>query len=217
MDGAPHREEASDRPGPGSRLAQELLAAGIRDDRVLGAVVAVPRNLFVPPHLRHTAWLNAPLPIGEGQTISAPLVVARMCELLDLSESEHVLDVGTGSGYHAALLSRLARHVWSIESRPELSRQADANLRSAGIENVSLLIGDGSQGHPEAAPYDGINVAAAAPGSLPAALEEQLAPGGRLVAPVDGEEQRLVVARRADGELELETLDAVRFVPLDPP
>ncbi len=145
---------------------------------------------------------DAPLPIGEGQTISAPLVVARMCELLELSGGEHALDVGTGSGYHAALMSRLVRHIWSIENRPELSRQADANLRSAGIENVTLVVGDGSQGYPEAAPYDAINVAAAASGSLPAALEEQLASGGRLLAPVDGTDQRLVLARRTEEGIE---------------
>lgn len=198
-------------------LAEDLAAAGVRDDRVLTAVAEVPRDLFVPRRLRRAAWQNAPLPIGEGQTISQPLVVARMCELLELSGDEHVLDVGTGSGYHAALLSRLARHVWSIESRPELSRQADANLCAAGMENVTLVVGDGAQGHPEAAPYDAINVAAAAPGSPPAPLEEQLAPGGRLLAPVDGGEQQLVLARRTEDGIERRALDAVRFVPLGSP
>ena len=199
------------------RLTRDLVAAGLRDDRVLAAVAQVPRDLFVPQEFRHAAWQNVPLPIGEGQTISAPLVVARMCELLELSGSEHALDVGTGSGYHAALISRLARHVWSIESRPELSRQADANLRSAGIENVTLVVGDGSRGHPEAAPYDAINVAAAASGSLPAALEEQLASGGRLLAPVDGADERLVLARCTAEGIERQDLDPVRFVPLSTP
>ena len=184
---------------------------------MLAAVAEVPRDLFVPPELQHAAWANTPLPIGEGQTISAPLVVARMCELLELSSGERVLDVGTGSGYHAALMSRLVRHVWSIEHRPELSRQAHANLRSAGIENVTLVVGDGRRGYLEAAPYDAINVAAAAPGSLPAALEEQLASGGRLIAPVDGADQRLVLARRAKEGLERQDLDPVRFVPLGSP
>jgi protein-L-isoaspartate(D-aspartate) O-methyltransferase len=181
---------------------------------VLAAVAAVPRDLFVPHRLRQDAWRNVPLPIGEGQTISAPFVVARMCELLGLSGEDHVLDVGTGSGYHAALLSRLAGHVWSIELSSELSRQAEVNLGAAGIENVTLITGDGSLGYPEAAPYEAINVAAAAARSVPAPLEVQLASGGRLIAPVGGHDQRLVLARRTDGAVERQPLDRVRFVPL---
>ena len=196
------------------RLARRLAAAGVSDPRVLAAVAAVPRDLFVPPSFRDAAWENIPLPIGRGQTISAPLVVARMCELLELSATEHVLDVGTGSGYHAALLARLAARVWTIERHAVLSARAEESLHAAGIENVTLLVGDGSLGYPTAAPYDAINVAAAAKGSLPAPLEDQLAPGGRLVAPVDGRDQRLVLARRSDGEIERRELDPVRFVPL---
>jgi protein-L-isoaspartate(D-aspartate) O-methyltransferase len=196
------------------RLARRLAAGGVSDPRVLAAVAAVPRNLFVPPSFRDAAWENVPLPIGRGQTISAPFVVARMCELLELSGTEHVLDVGTGSGYHAALLARLAARVWTIERHAVLSSRAEESLRAAGIENVTLLVGDGSLGYPAAAPYDAINVAAAAKGSLPAPLEDQLAPGGRLVAPVDGRDQRLVLARRSDGEIERRELDPVRFVPL---
>jgi protein-L-isoaspartate(D-aspartate) O-methyltransferase len=198
----------------GQGLAAHLFAAGVRDDRVLTAVAKVPRDLFVPSEYRRFAWDNAPLPIGAGQTISAPLVVARMCELLELTGGYRVLDVGTGSGYHAALLSRLADHVWSIERRPELSRQAQANLRSAGIDNVTLVVGDGTLGLPQDAPYDAINVAAAAPASLLAGLEDQLGPEGRLVAPVDGYDQRLVLARRTDGDIERQAFEAVRFVPL---
>ena len=160
------------------------------------------------------AWDNIPLPIGSGQTISQPLVVARMCELLELTGSESVLDVGTGSGYHAALLARLARHVYSIEVHASLSRSAAANLRAAGVENVTLTIGDGSRGLPAHAPYDAINVAAAAGGGIPPALPAQLRPGGRLVAPVDKGEQRLVVARRTDAGVTLTELERVRFVPL---
>jgi protein-L-isoaspartate(D-aspartate) O-methyltransferase len=197
-----------------ARLVRYFAAAGIRDARVLAAVAAVPRELFVPRRLRHDAWRNVPLPIGEGQTISAPFVVARMCELLELSGEDRVLDVGTGSGYHAALLSRLAGHVWSIELSSELSRQAEANLRAAGIENVTPIIGDGSLGYPQAAPYEAINVAAAAAGSVPAPLEVQLASGGRLIVPVGGDDQRLVLARRTDGEVERQPLDRVRFVSL---
>ena len=169
-------------------------------------MAAVPRERFVPPELRGRAWENGPLPIGEGQTISQPLVVARMCELLRLDGCERVLDVGTGSGYHAAVLARLTTHVWSIERHASLSAQARENLAAAGVDNVTLLDGDGTLGHPEAAPYDAINVAAAAE-DVPPALEAQLARGGRLVAPVA---ERLVVV--CDGRRE--THERVAFVPL---
>src|SRR3954453_3641887 len=180
---------------PAERLARLLGQAG-DDERVLDAVRTVPRDQFVPEALRDEAWDNVPLPIGAGQTISQPLVVARMCELLELTPSDRVLDVGTGSGYHAALLSRLCRWVWSIEVHEQLSRQAGENLGVAGIENVTLVIGDGSRGLPAYAPYDAINVAAAAGAGVPRALEEQLTDGGRLVAPVEDGEQRLVRVRR---------------------
>jgi protein-L-isoaspartate(D-aspartate) O-methyltransferase len=189
----------------------------IADPRVLDAVAAVPRELFVPPSARDRAYENCALGIGGGQTISQPLVVARMCELLELTGSESVLDVGTGSGYHAALLARLARHVYSIEVHASLSRSAAANLRAAGVENVTLTVGDGSRGLPAHAPYDAINVAAAAGGGIPPALPAQLRPGGRLVAPVDNGEQRLVVARRTDTGVTLTELERVRFVPLVSP
>jgi len=197
------------------RLAR-LLGQAVADRRVLDAVRSVPRDLFVPEGLRAEAWDNVPLPIGAGQTISQPLVVARMCELLELSGDERVLDVGTGSGYHAALLAHLSEWVWSIEVHEQLSRQAAANLRAAGITNVTLVVGDGSRGLPEHAPYDAINVAAAGSG-IPPALQEQLAPGGRLVAPVEDGEQRLVRLRRTDGAVERTDLERVRFVPLVTP
>jgi protein-L-isoaspartate(D-aspartate) O-methyltransferase len=189
----------------------------VGDQRVLAAIASVPRDRFVPPDLQGEAWENIPLPIGSGQTISQPLVVARMCELLELSGDETVLDVGTGSGYHAALLAQLARHVYSIEVHESLSRQAAANLRAARVENVTLVVGDGSRGLPEHAPYEAINVAAAAGGEIPRALGEQLAPGGRLVAPIEDGDQRLVVARRTDAGLTLTELERVRFVPLVSP
>jgi protein-L-isoaspartate(D-aspartate) O-methyltransferase len=198
---------------PGERLAA-ILRGQVADERVLAAVREVPRDRFVPEELRAEAWENIPLPIGAGQTISQPLVVARMCELLELRGDERVLDVGTGSGYHAALLARLSSWVWSLELHAELSRQAAANLAAAGIENVTLLVGDGCRGLPDEAPFDAINVAAAAATGVPAALEEQLAPGGRLVAPVEDDEQRLVVERRIGDVIERRTLERVRFVPL---
>jgi protein-L-isoaspartate(D-aspartate) O-methyltransferase len=169
-------------------------------------MAAVPRERFVPEDLRERAWENGPLPIGEGQTISQPLVVARMCELLRLTPGDRVLDVGTGSGYHAAVLAQLCEHVWTIERHVPLSRRAEENLRSAGVDNVTLVVGDGTLGHPVAAPYDAINVAAAAD-ELPAPLEAQLAPGGRLIAPVG---DRLVLVSGGSRE----AFDRVAFVPL---
>lgn len=195
------------------RLVAEL-RQGVTDERVLGAVRSVPRDAFVPAELRDEAWDNIPLPIGCGQTISQPLVVARMCELLALRGDERVLDVGTGSGYHAALLAQLAAHVHSIELHPELSERAARCLAAAGIANVTLATGDGCRGLPEHAPFDAINVAAAATGGLPEALLEQLADGGRLVAPVDGGDQRLVLVRRTGDRLDSTELERVRFVPL---
>lgn len=195
------------------RLLAEL-RQGVADERVLAAVRSVPRDLFVPPDLRDEAWENTPLPIGCGQTISQPLVVARMCELLALRGDERVLDVGTGSGYHAALLARLAGHVYSIEVHAELAQRASRCLAAAGVRNVTLVTGDGSRGLPQHAPYDAINVAAAAEGDVPEALVEQLAPGGLLVAPVDGGDQRLKVLRRSGDRVEATMLERVRFVPL---
>jgi protein-L-isoaspartate(D-aspartate) O-methyltransferase len=191
------------------------LRSRVADERVLAAVAAVPRELFVAPALHRFAYLDRPLPIGGGQTISQPTLVARMCERLDLSDDDVVLDVGTGSGYHAALLSRLCRHVYGVELDAELAAQATRSLALAGIENVTVVTGDGAAGLPERAPFDAINVAATASGEVPVVLENQLAVGGRLIAPVarDDREHLVFVRRSADG-IERTLLDAVRFVPL---
>ncbi len=182
---------------------------------MLAAIVAVPRELFVTAELRDRAWQNRPLPIGHGQTISQPLIVAGMCEALQLTGEERILDVGSGSGYHAAILASLGRSVVSIERDPALSEMARQNLAAAHIENVTVVTGDGSKGHPERAPFDAINVAAAASGGLPRALLEQLARGGRLIAPIDRGTQRLILARVTETGLRYSDLGPVRFVPLD--
>jgi protein-L-isoaspartate(D-aspartate) O-methyltransferase len=196
-----------------ARLAEELRPA-IAEERVLGAIAAVPRERFVPEGLRARAYENVALPIGRGQTISQPFVVARMAELLRLRSGDRVLDVGTGSGYHAAVLARLAAHVWTIERHPPLSAWAAENLRAAGVENVTVLVGDGSRGLPDAAPFDAINVAAAAWPEVPPALERQLGVGGRLVAPVGASGQQLVLVERGEHGVRRTALEAVRFVPL---
>ncbi len=201
--------------GPHSRREALLsdLARRVSDERVLEAIATVPRDAFVPEDLRHEAWENHPLPIGHGQTISQPLIVARMCELLELCGHERVLDVGTGRGYHAAVLARLAREVISVERDPTLSGLAREALAAAGIGNVTLIVGDGRAGHPPRAPYDAINVAAATP-EIPSPLTDQLADGGRMVIPTGRRRQWLVRLRRRGDAIERERLDEVRFVPL---
>jgi protein-L-isoaspartate(D-aspartate) O-methyltransferase len=194
-------------------MAQRLRPA-IADERVLAAIASVPREQFVPERERPRAYENVALPIGCGQTISQPLVVGRMLDVLELSPGDRVLDVGTGSGYHAALLARLVRHVWTVERHSELSALAKEAAFNVGIDNVTFIVGDGSQGLPELAPFDAINVAAAAGDGIPPELERQLARGGRLVAPVGVDGQHLILARRTRRGLEREVLEAVRFVPL---
>jgi protein-L-isoaspartate(D-aspartate) O-methyltransferase len=186
----------------------------VADERVLDAIAAVRREVFVPPFLRDRAYENCALGIGCGQTISQPLVVARMTELLAPGPGDRVLDVGTGSGYHAAVLATLAAHVWSIERHARLSHRAARSLAEARIDNVTLVVGDGTRGLPDQAPFDAINVAAAGSADALAELEAQLAPGGRLVAPVSGERQRLALTRRTPDGFERQLLEEVRFVPL---
>jgi len=186
------------------------------DDRVVEAIGRVPRELFVPESIRHMAYEDHPLPIGEGQTISAPHMVAIMCNVLDIHEGMRVLDVGTGSGYHAAVMADLVGpegHVYSIERVAELVVFARRNLREAGIENVTVVEGDGSLGLPDHAPYDRINVAATAP-EIPEPLKEQLKVGGKLAIPVGSCYQELVLVVRTEEGFELEHHGGVVFVPL---
>jgi protein-L-isoaspartate(D-aspartate) O-methyltransferase len=196
-------------------VVRQLRARGIDDMRVLDAMATVPRELFVPPAERERAYADAALPIGDGQTISQPYIVAMICSSLELHGGEHVLDVGTGSGYQAAVLAEMGADVDSIERVPELAETAVEVLREAGYaERVRVHVGDGTRGLPEEAPFDAIAVAAAAP-AVPGALYDQLIDGGRLVAPIGPRrEQRLVVVvRSAQGPAVVAGLP-VRFVPL---
>ena len=197
---------------------ERLRRQGIRDERVLGAMAALDRRLFVPAAARGEAEEDRPIPIGHGQTISQPYVVAFMTEALALGGRERVLEVGTGSGWQAALLARLAAEVWSLEIVPELAaRAAQVLLGELGLRNVHLRVAEGSRGWPEAAPFDRILVTAA-PELLPVELLTQLAPGGRMVVPVgsqDADAQLLqIVERDAEGELSVHPSIPVRFVPL---
>ena len=195
-------------------VAEQLRARGIRDERVLEAMSRVPRHEFVRPEDREEAYEDHPLPIGEGQTISQPFVVADMLEALALRPEDVVLEVGTGSGYETAVLAELVRTVYSIERIASLAERARAVLKRLGYSNVTVIHGDGSQGLPQAAPFDAIVVAAAAP-QVPAVLLEQLRNGGRLVIPVgDGFAQELQLVRKIDGAAHVTYLDGVRFVPL---
>ena len=201
-------------------VSRQLRGRGIRDQRVLQAMLEVPRHEFVAPEFRHQAYDDRPLPIGAGQTISQPYMVAIMTESLGLQGHEKVLEIGTGSGYQAAVLARLAARVYTIERERELvdtARGILGRLAEAGLLELSrleLIEGDGTEGYAAAAPYDGILVAAAAP-SVPRALEEQLAEGGRLVIPVGNlDYQQLRLIRRVSGQLAASVVNECRFVPL---
>ncbi len=195
-------------------VERQLRRRGITDERVLEAMRCVPRELFVPPDQRAHAYDDGALPIGDGQTISQPFVVAAMCQLLSLTGDERVLEVGTGSGYAAAVLAELADEVVSVERMASLAALARASLDAAGYERVEVRVGDGSLGAPDRAPFDAISVAAAAP-VVPKALLAQLGEGGRMVLPLGSRAaQRLVVVTQTpSGPTERDAID-VRFVPL---
>jgi protein-L-isoaspartate(D-aspartate) O-methyltransferase len=196
------------------QLIAALNKAGIRDERVLHAINQTPRELFIPEAQRKHAYEDRALPIGEGQTISQPMMVALMTQSLQLKGDERVLEIGTGSGYQAAILSHLVAHVYSIERIQQLAEQASQHLIQLGVSNISLYVGDGSKGWYDAAPYDRILVTAAAP-EVPMQLVDQLVTWGKLVIPVGSQErQELLIVHRAPWGPETYSLGGCVFVPL---
>ena len=197
------------------RLLMELRRAGIGDTRVLGAIERTPREKFVPPAFEDRAYENLALPIGDGQTVSQPYVVALMTEKLELGERHNALEIGTGSGYQTAVLARLCRRVFSVERHRDLLRDAERRFGELRLRNIVCRFGDGTKGWPEQAPYDRVIVTAAA-AEVPATLVDGLAQDGILVAPVgeDHRDQQLLRIRRHDDVFSTENLGLVRFVPL---
>lgn len=195
-------------------VKSQIVRRGLRDERLLAAFESIPRHLFVPEEYRYAAYDDNPLPIGFSQTISQPYIVALMTDLLKLKGDECVLEIGTGSGYQAAILGMMANEVHTVELLPELATDADKLLKELGFDNVHVHIGDGSLGWPETAPYKGILVAAAAP-QAPNTLLDQLVEGGRLILPVGGRGmQNLEVWEKEGYKFKNEVETAVAFVPL---
>jgi protein-L-isoaspartate(D-aspartate) O-methyltransferase len=195
-------------------IEKQLRRRGIKDEIVISAMAAAPRHAFVPLELQSQAYDDIPLPIGSGQTISQPYIVAAMTAALRLQPSDRVLEIGTGCGYHAAILSRLAQEVFTVESRPELASAASERLARLGYSNVHVHCGDGTLGLPEFAPFDAILVAAAAP-RVPEPLLVQLGEGGRMIIPVgDTDSQRLQLLEKRGGAFSKTALEGCRFVPL---
>jgi len=192
---------------------QHLRGRDITDERVIQAMKKVPREEFVPDKLKSAAYSDHPLPIGQGQTISQPYIVALICQLLELDGSETVLDIGTGSGYQAAVLSHLGREVISLEIVPELAEKAKNTLQKLGYGNITVLEKDGKSGYQPKAPYQAI-ASAAATEKIPGAWKNQLDVGGILVLPLEGPVQKLLKVTKKDGELQREVVTYVRFVPL---
>jgi protein-L-isoaspartate(D-aspartate) O-methyltransferase len=206
----PDRWEAARR-----RMVETQIAArGVKDERVLAAMTDIPRHLFVPSTFREAAYNDSPLPIGKGQTISQPYIVAVMTELLMVKPEDRVLEIGSGSGYQAAILGKLAKSVITVERIPDVADMARENLSSVGITNVTVITGNGPIGYPGDAPYDAILITAATP-SVPPPLVDQMAEGGRLVAPVGSRDlQELVRLTRKEGRTTRELFGGVVFVPL---
>jgi len=208
MDTYPRADERS------QMVEQQIRSRGITNPRVLGAMREIPRHLFIPPPYDRSAYEDAPLPIGNGQTISQPYIVALMTELLDPQPTDHILEIGAGSGYQAAILSMLVQHITTIERIPEVADLARKNLEKIGLKNISIIVGDGTRGYPDNAPYHGIMITAATP-EIPTPLIDQLAIGGVLVAPVgDREIQELVTVTKKENGIVRLAHGGVRFVPL---
>ncbi|MFP4041598.1 MAG: protein-L-isoaspartate(D-aspartate) O-methyltransferase [Bacteroidales bacterium] len=195
-------------------VKQQIVDRGIKDPKVIAAMKDVDRHVYVPKNYRDMAYSDRPLPIGNGQTISQPYIVALMTELLELEEGEKVLEIGTGSGYQAAVLSHITSEVYSIEIIEELAEQAKDNLQKQGYDSIKLKIGDGYKGWEEYAPFDAI-IVTCAPSDIPEPLKEQLAEGGRMIIPIgDKFIQELVLFEKKNGELEKQEISSVRFVPM---
>ncbi len=202
-------------PQRSQMVSRDLKGRDIRNPAVLAAMEKVPRHLFVDERLRSQAYADNPLPIAEGQTISQPYIVALMTQYLELKKTDRVLEIGTGSGYQAAVLAEVAGHVYTIELHEQLAREAEKVLGKLGYSNVSFRCGDGFFGWQDEAPFDAIMLTCA-PGRLPRPLIEQLAEGGRIIAPVGGklQVQYLLLGTKKKGQLSVKTLDPVRFVPM---
>jgi protein-L-isoaspartate(D-aspartate) O-methyltransferase len=196
-------------------VAEQIVSRGVRDPGVIAAMRQVPRHLFVPPELRASAYADHPLPIGHGQTISQPFIVALMTELARPSRSDRALEIGTGSGYQAAILSQVVSHVFSLEIDDDLSRQATERLHGLGYRNVTVSLGDGYAGLSSEGPFE-IVLVTAAPAEVPRALVDQLAPGGRLVIPVgsDYSQELCLIEKLPDGRTQTKSVVPVVFVPM---
>ncbi|MFP4018686.1 MAG: protein-L-isoaspartate(D-aspartate) O-methyltransferase [Bacteroidales bacterium] len=195
-------------------VKQQIVDRGIKDPKVIAAMKDVDRHVYVPKNYRDMAYSDRPLPIGDGQTISQPYIVALMTESLELEEGDKVLEIGTGSGYQAAVLSHITSEIYSIEIIEELAEEAKENLQKQGYDSIKLKIGDGYKGWGEYAPFDAI-IVTCAPSDIPEPLKEQLAEGGRMVIPIgDKFIQELVLLKKKNGELEKQEISSVRFVPM---
>jgi len=208
-------EEENFAPLREQMVRMQIIARGVKDPRVLEAMRAVPRHFFVPESFRAYSYKDQPLPIGQGQTISQPYIVAFMTEALELAGHERILEIGTGSGYQAAILAELVKEVYTIEIIDILGNRAKKVLQGLGYKNIHVMIGDGYKGWPEKAPFDAV-IVTCAPEDIPAPLVEQLKEGGRMIIPVgpEGSIQKLVLATKEKGKLKRKNVMPVRFVPM---